>query len=169
MKHLRNVGPIVVKRKGNAWASYQICKITGCACAGCREHFPRHRGSAIQTCFTARASRTCRDTCRDRLSVVSFDFDGGENVPSIPGACAIHNFTYLESDPWIGYCVVWPRFWRHSWVLSFNFLGAMIGDVWIIPSFRIWSYLLHVEHISCVMKNCGQHQWVAPSLFSVAL
>ena len=26
-----------------------------------REHFPRHRGLAIQTCITARASRTCRD------------------------------------------------------------------------------------------------------------
>ena len=34
---------------------------------------------------------------------------------------------------------------------------ATTGDVWIIPSFRIWSYVLHVEHISCVITNCGQH------------
>ena len=32
----------------------------------CRERFPRHRGSAIPTCISARASRTCRDACRDR-------------------------------------------------------------------------------------------------------
>ena len=30
--------------------------------------FPRHRRLAIQTCITARVSRTCRDTCRDRLT-----------------------------------------------------------------------------------------------------
>ena len=32
----------------------------------CRERFPRHRGWVIPTCITARASRTCRDACRDR-------------------------------------------------------------------------------------------------------
>ena len=32
----------------------------------CRECFPRHCGLAIPTCITARASRTCRDVCRDR-------------------------------------------------------------------------------------------------------
>ena len=32
----------------------------------CRERFPRLRGSAIPTCITARALRTCRDACRSR-------------------------------------------------------------------------------------------------------
>ena len=32
----------------------------------CWERFPRHRRWAISTCITARASRTCRDACRDR-------------------------------------------------------------------------------------------------------
>ena len=32
----------------------------------CRERFPRQRRQAIPTCITARASRTCRDACRDR-------------------------------------------------------------------------------------------------------
>ena len=45
---------------------------------------------------------------------------------------------------------------------------ATTGDVWIIPSFRIWDYVLHVEHISCVITNCGQHQWVIPSPLSIA-
>ena len=32
----------------------------------CRERSHRHRRLAIPTCITARASRTCRDACRDR-------------------------------------------------------------------------------------------------------
>ena len=45
---------------------------------------------------------------------------------------------------------------------------ATTGDVWIIPSFWIWDYVLHVEHFSCVITNCGQHQWVIPSPLSIA-
>ena len=37
------------------------------------------------------------------------------------------------------------------------------------PPFRIWCYILYVEHISCVITNCGQNQWVIHSLFSIAL
>ena len=68
--------------------------------------------------------------------------------------------------------------WRSiSWVVatfnhvdgSFNLLMAATGDVWIIPSFRNWGYVLHVEHISCVITNYGQLQWAIPSLFSIAL
>ena len=46
---------------------------------------------------------------------------------------------------------------------------AITGDVWLIPSFRIWGYMLHVEHISCVITNCGQYQWVIPSPLPIAL
>ena len=56
----------------------------------CRESFPRHRGLAIPTCITARASRTCRDACWNRQLAVSFEIGGGENVPGIPGAYATH-------------------------------------------------------------------------------
>ena len=51
---------------------------------------------------------------------------------------------------------------RPQWV---NIFIANTGDVWSIPSVRIWGYVLHVEHISL---NCGQHQWVTPSPLSVA-
>ena len=51
----------------------------------------------------------------------------------------------------------------------FNLFMATTGGVLMIPSFRIWSYLLHVEHISCVIMNCGQHHWAIPSLFSITL
>ena len=43
----------------------------------CRERFPRHRGWAIPTCITARASHTCRDACRDQEQAVSFEIGGG--------------------------------------------------------------------------------------------
>ena len=65
-----------------------------------RERFSRHRGLAITTCITACAWRTCRDACRDRWLVASFEVGGGENVPGIPGACATRNFTYLVRGPW---------------------------------------------------------------------
>ena len=32
-----------------------------------------------------------------------------------------------------------------------------------------WGYLLHVEHMSCVITNCVRHQWVIPSFFSMSL
>ena len=56
--------------------------------------------------------------------------------------------------------VVSEKFWHYD-----DFPSATTGDVRIIPSFQIWGYELHVEHISCVFTNCGQHQIVIPSLF----
>ena len=52
---------------------------------------------------------------------------------------------------------------------SFNLFMATTGHVWIIPSFWIWGYVLHVEHISCVIINSDQHQWVIPFPLSIAL
>ena len=44
------------------------------------------------------------------------------------------------------------------------FFMATTEDVWIILSFEIWGYVLHSEHVSCVITKCGQHQWVIPSI-----
>ena len=52
---------------------------------------------------------------------------------------------------------------------SFNLFMATTGEFWIIPSFWIWGYVLHVEHISCVIINNDQHQWVIPFPLSIAL
>ena len=43
---------------------------------------------------------------------------------------------------------------------SFNLIMATTKDVWLIPSLGIWDYVLHVEHVSRIITNCGQHQWV---------
>ena len=40
--------------------------------------------------------------------------------------------------------------------IFFLFL-ATTGDVWIIPSFNLGLYVLHVEYISCVITDCGNH------------
>ena len=91
----------------NPWASYQIRKIAGCACArNAGNVFPAHRGLAIATCITARAWRTCRDACRDRQLAVSFEVSGGGNVPGIPGAFTTRNFTYLVRGPCSGF-IIW--------------------------------------------------------------
>ena len=62
------------------------------------------------------------------------------------------------------------RWWPPSsmWVGPPIFSSTTTRDVWMIPSFRIWNYVLHVEHISCVIMNCGQHQWAVPCI-SIAL
>ena len=62
--------------------------------------FPHHCWLVILACITARASRPCRDECRDRWLSVSFEIGVGENVPDIPGACATRNVTYLVRGPW---------------------------------------------------------------------
>ena len=63
--------------------------------------------------------------------------------------------------------------WRSiSWVVatfnhvggSFNLSMAAAGDVWIIPSFRIWGYVLHDEHISCVITDSIVANFSEPSL-----
>ena len=86
---MRQTGSRAVGRWVNWWASYQVRKIAGCACAGNAGNvFPRRRfqrkplvsypGMHHGTCVThvpwcMSGSLTCGD---------------GENVPSIPGACA---------------------------------------------------------------------------------
>ena len=58
--------------KTSALASYQICTIAGCACAGnagkvfLASELNGNRQLAIAACITPRASRTSRDACRDR-------------------------------------------------------------------------------------------------------
>ena len=52
---------------------------------------------------------------------------------------------------------------------SFNLFMATTGDVWIIRSFQIWDHVMHIEYVSCIITNCGQHQWMIPSPLSIAL
>ena len=68
------------------WASYQIRKFVGCACArNAGNVFPATDFKAkcklaIPACIMARASRTCRDACRDLWSAMA-----GKTFPAFPG------------------------------------------------------------------------------------
>ena len=68
-----------------SWASYQIRKTAGCACAGNAGNvfpaadFKGNRQLAIPVCITTRALRTCRDACQDRLTAVA-----GKTFPEFP-------------------------------------------------------------------------------------
>ena len=73
VKGYSHILPIYV----TAWTSWQIRKIPVRMRRECRERFPRQRRWAIPTCITARASRTCRDACRDRWLAVSFEMGAG--------------------------------------------------------------------------------------------
>ena len=74
--------------------------------------FPR--GLAIPTCIMSRTWCTCRDACRDLSLAVFFGVGGGENVPSIPGACATHNFPYLVVSPLVEWNCEWVRMYELS-------------------------------------------------------
>ena len=57
----------------------------------------------------------------------------------------------------------------HGHFGSFNlFKCHHRGDVWIIP-YLIRGNMLHIEHISCVITDCDQHQWVIPFPPSISL
>ena len=83
------------------WASYQIRKFRVAHAPGMPEKvspatdFKGTGQLAIPACITARASRTCRDACRDPLPAVA-----GKKVPDIPDACTTHTCTYLVRGPW---------------------------------------------------------------------
>ena len=66
-------------------------KIAGCACAGNAGNvFPSHwLQLAIPTCITARAWRTCRDACQDRLPAVA-----GKTFPAFPAH--VHTQFYVS-------------------------------------------------------------------------
>ena len=71
--------------------------------------------------------------------------------------------------------ITWEQGWEQTLKLISGCMGPRLGTlksaydytirgVWIIPSFWIWNYMLHVLH---VMMNYGQHQWVIPPPFSI--
>ena len=92
--------PALYSRLWNAfpWASYQIRKIVGCAYIGNEGNvFPAtdFKGTASYS-YPSMHHGTCATHmpwCMPR----SLTRNGGENVPSIPGPCAIRNFAYLAT------------------------------------------------------------------------
>ena len=103
------------------WASSQIRKIAGCACAGNAGNvFPpwvsdpnMHHGTCVAHVLW----------CMPGSQTTGFLWSQWRgNVPGIPGACATCNFTYLVRGPWISrhQCHFWsvcgePRLLKCPW------------------------------------------------------
>ena len=90
-----------------SWASYQICKIVGCASAGNAGNvLPRHR---LQRKPLVSDPDMHHGTCVTHVPCCmsgSFTRGGGENVPGIPGACA--NLIFYVSVKRLMIDVVYP-------------------------------------------------------------
>ena len=97
----------IYKDINTPWASYQIRKIAGCACAGNAGNvFPRGR---LQRKPLASDPDMHHGTCVTHVPWCmsgSLTHRGGENVPGIPGACApailcIWQEAHWSSDSWV--------------------------------------------------------------------
>ena len=86
------------------WASYQIRKIAGCACAGNAGNvFPATAGKRSR--HASRHVRDARAVMHAGIANYRFPLKSvvGENVPGIPGACATRNFTiWKEAHEGVG-------------------------------------------------------------------
>ena len=81
-----------------------------------RERFPRHQ---IQRKPVFSDPGMHHGTCVTHVPwCMSGSLTGGsgENVPSIPGACATRNFTYLVRGPWRQLTVAWNSLYPTAWV-----------------------------------------------------
>ena len=93
-----------------SWASCQIRKFAGCACA--RNVFPSPT-SKKTTSDPGMHHGTCV-THVPWFMAGSLTRGGGENVTGIPGAYATHNFTYLVRGP----CSVDCQGDKHVWLIA---------------------------------------------------
>ena len=97
----------------STWASYQIRKIAGFACAGNAGNVPPPQ---LQRKPLVSDPSMHRGTCGTHVPwcmLGSLTHGGGENVPGIPGACATRNFTYLARGPMKIWCHA-PAFVTHK-------------------------------------------------------
>ena len=77
------------------------------------------------------------------------------------------NFSSDMINTWYGLIKTWSNLSYHV-VGSFNIFEVPLpGMSEKFQLFLIWGYVLHVEQVSCVITNCGEHQWVI--LLSLAL
>ena len=64
--------------------------------------------------------------------------------------------------------------WRHHVAVTLNHVGFNLfkchhEGCLDNPTFSKLFYVLHVEHVLCIIMNCGQYQWVILSSFSIAI
>ena len=119
------------------WASYQIRKIAGCACAGNTGNVST-RGQ-LQRKPLANDSGMHHGTCLTHVPWCmsgSLTLGGGENVPGIPGACAPAILRIWQEAHGI-----W-RAWIINWI---NLIVICESNIWMI---FIMTIPMHYKFIS---------------------
>ena len=130
---------------GLLWASCQIRKIEGCACAGnAGKDSPRRRIRRN----TARASRTCRDACRNRLPTVA-----GKTFPAFPAHA--HPQFYLSGKRPMGTNVNMHRY--STWVRTLSNRRQTISRIKMTQSTEA-----HMQRHTWLTSN---RQWIDQELF----
>ena len=172
---------------GRPWASYQIRKIAGCACAGNAGNvFPRRRflreplvsdpGMHHGTCVThvpwcMPGSLTCGD---------------GENVPGIPGACASAILRIWQEahyiypnivigvkryDPEISMIMGWWKVKGHKWPKhGFSWLTEKrLGNLYFLSQILCHWYLIYAlfVHMYIAFKNIVLSCWQKSTLSNI--
>ena len=100
------------------WASYQIRKIAGCACAGITGNvFPATR-------FQRKSLVSDHGRHHGTCVTGSLTHGGRKIVPGIPGACATPNFTYLIRGTYqcfsLGDQLTLSQHWFLKWLLYWS-------------------------------------------------
>ena len=80
------------------------------------------------------------------LLAVSCDVSGGENVPDIPGAYTILNFTYLLRDPW-------------------EFVYPMEIDIYQLSVYVCMYYIIYVQWVILNILNFYIHIHILYKVF----
>ena len=88
------------------------------------------------------------------------------NELSIPSCCRNTWLNPSSQESWLEYDFVCRNIYYIFYVKVFTNARWQVRQ-WATVA-QIWGYVLHIEHISCVITNCGRYQWVTPSL-SIAL
>ena len=100
----------------------------------CRERFPSHR---LQRKPLVSDPGMHHGTCVTHVPWCmsgSLVRGGGENVPGIPGACAIHNFTYLARGPLVN--------WAHQYPILQSFIADYIINHINHHAGQIWTFVV---------------------------
>ena len=87
------------------WASYQIRKLQIAHAPGMPGTFSPTLGVSDPDMHHSTCVAHVLWCMPGSLLAVSFEVNGEENVPGIPGTCATRNFAYLIKGPWKWFCI----------------------------------------------------------------
>ena len=120
--------------------------------------FKENRLLAIPACITARAWRTCRDVCRDRLHAVT-----GKTFPAFPAHA--HPQFYVSGKRPMNAMVLYPPFLSYSSGLHDRDLGTLIRPHIVMKQpWKLWAHIIKT-HLTLQVK--AQRNTPKPCAYSM--